>query len=186
MGFLDLQNMIIQSRKARRGVKNRTDYFGEDFAKEKFYKAVYRKALEAANKVSDHCFDCGEIEKFSIVWGKQNKEKKEKSVDDKKYREMKKKLADCEQKCEDLAKFSYDLTNKNLELSEQLIQLKYKLAKYKQGGRKDDKGKESLIVNYKNNSPAATVREIAKALKVSTTTVQKALVKNGLNGRPKK
>ena len=60
---------------------------------------------------------------------------------------------------------------------------KSKLEKYKHGGRKDDKEKESKIIAYKNNSPTATVREIAAALQVSTRTVQKVLVNHGMNGR---
>ena len=185
MTFLEIQREIVQSRKAKKGVKNRIDYFGENFAEEKFYKDVYRKALSAANKVVDHCFECEEIEPFSVVWGKPKKEKKEKDVDDKKYLEMKKKVAELEKKCKDLSEFSYNLTNKNLELAEQIIQLKSKLEKYKHGGRKDDKEKESKIITYKNNSPTATVREIAAALQVSTRTVQKVLVNHGMNGRNK-
>ena len=37
MKFLELQNMIVQTRKARKGVKNREDYFSGDSDDEKFW-----------------------------------------------------------------------------------------------------------------------------------------------------
>lgn len=54
MTFLELQNRIVQTRKARRGLKRpHTDYYptAEDWNQEDFDKAVYKKALKAANDV---------------------------------------------------------------------------------------------------------------------------------------
>lgn len=48
MTFRELQNKIIQTGKARKGVKNREDYFEHD-ENEDFWRAVYKKALSAAN-----------------------------------------------------------------------------------------------------------------------------------------
>lgn len=56
MTFLDLQRRIVQTRKARKGTHNRTDYF-EDNPNEEFCNAVYRKALSVANKVVKHYFE---------------------------------------------------------------------------------------------------------------------------------
>lgn len=62
MTFKELQNKIIQTRKARRGVKNRIDYFDEEVAIEDFYTAVYKRALAAANAVVKHYEDKGEFD----------------------------------------------------------------------------------------------------------------------------
>lgn len=53
MTFIQLQNKIIQTRKARSGVHNRIDYFAND-QNEDFYNMVYKKALKAANDVIKH------------------------------------------------------------------------------------------------------------------------------------
>jgi hypothetical protein len=80
------------------------------------------------------------------------------------------------------------LLNEKLELDREVGRLKRELTKVqeelaraKRGGRYKDYAKENQVVNYKQANLAATVREIAKALGISTTTVQKALVANGLN-----
>ena len=60
MTFIQLQNWIIQTRKARSGVHNRIDYFAND-QNEDFYNMVYKKALKAANDVLKHYEEVGEI-----------------------------------------------------------------------------------------------------------------------------
>ena len=68
MTFLELQKQIVQTRKARKGIKNRTDYFDSD-SNEDFYVAVYKKALSVANKVVQHYEEAREInpkEKVSV------------------------------------------------------------------------------------------------------------------------
>ena len=54
MTFIELQKRIVQTRKARRGVKNRTDYFDDDWQEEEFCKELYKRALRAANEVVKH------------------------------------------------------------------------------------------------------------------------------------
>jgi len=53
MTFLELQKKIVQTRKARKGVSNRVDYFSDD-PNEDFWNLVYKKALTAANQVVKH------------------------------------------------------------------------------------------------------------------------------------
>ena len=61
MTFIQLQNWIIQTRKARKGISNnRVDYFAND-VNEDFYNMVYKKALKAANDVIKHYKEVGEI-----------------------------------------------------------------------------------------------------------------------------
>ena len=54
MTFIQLQNKIIQTRKARSGVHNRIDYFADDDVNEDYWQLVYKKALKAANDVLKH------------------------------------------------------------------------------------------------------------------------------------
>ena len=55
MTFIQLQNKIIQTRKARSGVHNRIDYFADDVnVNEDYWQLVYKKALKAANDVLKH------------------------------------------------------------------------------------------------------------------------------------
>lgn len=74
MTFIELQKRIVQTRKARQGVKNRTDYFDDcDWQEEEYWKAVYQRALRAANEVVKHYESAGEIdktEKVSVLFGK--------------------------------------------------------------------------------------------------------------------
>lgn len=73
MTFLDLQKRIVQTRKARQGAKNRTDYFDDDWQEEEYWKAVYQRALRAANKVVQHYEASGRLdksEKISVHFGK--------------------------------------------------------------------------------------------------------------------
>ena len=165
MKFLELQNMIVQTRKARKGVKNREDYFDDDMEAEKFWNSVYKKALSIANDVVAHYEGKGIYDakdKVSLALGA---EKGTNNAQDYKA-----------------------LLNEKLELDREVGRLKRELTKVqedlaraKRGGRYKDYAKENQVVNYKQANPAATVREIAKALGISTTTVQKALVANGLN-----
>ena len=62
MTFIQLQNKIIQTRKARSGVHNRIDYFADDVnVNEDYWQLVYKKALKAANDVIKHYKKVGEI-----------------------------------------------------------------------------------------------------------------------------
>ncbi len=73
MTFLELQNMIIQTRKARRGVSNREDYFSDD-PNEAYWGEVYKKALRAANEVIKHYTEVGEIsprDKLRVSFGEE-------------------------------------------------------------------------------------------------------------------
>ena len=79
MTFLELQKKILQTRKARKGVHNRTDYFSYPSDSEDFYNAVYKKALKAANDVIKHYDELGEIdarEKITVTFGKEEKKKR--------------------------------------------------------------------------------------------------------------
>lgn len=60
MTFIQLQNKIIQTRKARKGISNRLDYFTDD-VNEDYWQLVYKKALKAANDVLKHYEEVGEI-----------------------------------------------------------------------------------------------------------------------------
>ena len=62
MTFIQLQNKIIQTRKARFGVHNRIDYFADDVnVNEDYWQLVYKKALKAANDVIKHYEEVKEI-----------------------------------------------------------------------------------------------------------------------------
>ena len=74
-----------------------------------------------------------------------------------------------------------ELDNEIAQLKQELAAAKDELVRVKLGGRYKDVEKEHKVVNYKKEHSSATVREIAKALGISTTTVQNALVANGLN-----
>lgn len=71
MTFLELHHKIEQTRKARRGVSNRQDYFEDEEDGEEFYLAVYKRALAAANAVVKHYEETGTFDpkdKPKIVW----------------------------------------------------------------------------------------------------------------------
>lgn len=74
-----------------------------------------------------------------------------------------------------------ELDNEIAQLKQELAAAKDELVRVKRGGRYKGVEKENQVVNYKKEHSSATVREIAKALGISTTTVQNALVANGLN-----
>lgn len=70
MTFLELQRMIQQTRKARKGTHNRIDYF-EDDPNEKYYQMIYKRALSVANEVIRHYEDLGVYDpkdKPKITW----------------------------------------------------------------------------------------------------------------------
>lgn len=185
MTFLELQNQIVQTRKARKGVKNREDYFLDD-DNEEFWTSVYKRALYIANDVVKHYEKKGEYEhyeKFNLSWGEDTAND---SLD--KYLKLLKSYTDTEKENRKLWKEHKALLDEKLKLDREVGRLKRDLAKVqeelaraKRGGRYKDYAKENQVVKYKQANPAATVREIAKALGISTTTVQKALVANGLN-----
>ncbi len=58
MTFKDLYRYLEQTSKARRGVKGKIDYFKDD-PDEEFYRAVYKRALAAANAVVKHYEEVG-------------------------------------------------------------------------------------------------------------------------------
>lgn len=153
MTFLELQKQIVQTRKARKGVKNRTNYF-EDCSgqEEQFWSEVYKRSLRVANEVVKHYevaskFD--KAEKVSVLFGEQRKN----------------------DTFEELLECQHEISR----LTQELEQVKAELARAKIGGRRKDIGKEARIQLYKHEHPDASIRTIAKAVGCSTTTVQNAL-----------
>lgn len=161
MTFLELQRQIVQTRKARKGVHNRIDYFDDDdWQAEKYWKAVYQRALRVANDVVQHYeVSCSldSREKISVMFG----ERKDLSELHKLYSEQAAELSQLQQKF--------------FELNKELKQAKEKLTRAKIGGRRKDYKKEAAIQQYKREHPDASIRGIAKAVGCSTTTVQNAL-----------
>ena len=72
MTFLELQKQIQQTKKARRGVRNRRDYFKDATIEEEIaLEEIYKRALRAANEVIKHYEKTGEFdpkEKMLISW----------------------------------------------------------------------------------------------------------------------
>lgn len=67
MTFLELQNQILQTRKARNGIKNRIDYCEDVSYQERMIdETVYRKALHAANQVVSYFEKQGRISRDSV------------------------------------------------------------------------------------------------------------------------
>lgn len=176
MTFLELQRRIVQTRKARKGVKNRTDYF-DDWQEEEFCKELYKRALRAANEVVQHYDASGSLdrsEKISVMFGEpKDTTTKELSA----YQELHKLYSE---QADELSQ----LQQKNWELNKELEKVKEELARAKIGGRRKDYKKEAKIQLYKHEHPDASIRAIAKAVGCSTTTVQVALkaVKSDDNG----
>lgn len=176
MTFLELQKRIVQTRKARKGVKNRTDYFDE-WQEETFWKTVYKRALRAANEVIHHYEEVGSIdksEKISVMFGaRKDTTTKEMSA-----------YPDLQELYSRQADELLQLQQKNWELNKELEKVKEELARAKIGGRRKDYMKEAKIQLYKHEHPDASIRAIAKAVGCSTTTVQVALkaVKSDDNG----
>jgi len=162
MTFLELQKQIVQTRKARKGVKNRTDYFDDcDWNEEQFWRNVYQRALRVATEVVQHYESSGEYdkaEKISVLFSEQRKN----------------------DTFEELLECQHEMRR----LTQELEQVKAELARAKIGGRRKDRAKEAKIQQYKREHPDASIRGIAKAVGCSTTTVQNALkiVKSDANG----
>ena len=181
MTFLELQKRIMQTRKARKGTKNRIDYFQDPSDSEEFWIDVYKRALRMANEVVKHYGEKGgydQKEKMSVVFGREEKKRKNYFDDYKKKMEEYNEIYEINQnQNKELLESKREIRRLNKEIKA----MKEELARVKRGGRYKDYVKESQVVKYKQANPAATVREIARALGISTTTVQKALVANGLN-----
>ena len=150
MTFLELQRQIQQTKKARKGVKNRHDYFknttlDEEMALEK----IYKKALKAANEVLKHYAETGEYnpeEKMKIIWAEEVKTK----------------------------------SNKTENLKSEIETLKKELAEFKEkfrrGGRKSYNDTTANEVKLARAN-GETWRGLATRLGISTTTAQKLLRK---------
>ena len=144
MTFLDLQRQITQTRKARKGISNRRDYYDDENNNYEFDDAVYHKALVIANKVVQHYYETGEInpkEKISLNFGESPKAKK-------------------------------TSTEENQKLQKEIEILKKQLKKFYRGGRKsyDD----AMIKAVKDaRASGETWRGLSKRLGISTTTAQK-------------
>lgn len=178
MTFLELQKKILQTRKARSGVKNRTDYFDDcDWKEEEFWREVYKRALRVASSVVQHYEETCRVdksEKISVSFGEQSKNtEKEISAYQKMYNLFEKQKDELSQ-----------LQQENRKLNKELEQVKKELARAKVGGRRKDYDKEAKIQLYKHEHPEASIRMIAKAIGCSTTTVQSALkaVKSDASG----
>ena len=182
MTFLELQKQILQSRKARKGVKNRIDYLADE-PNADFYEKLYKKALTGANTIVKHAIEHGELKPFSIIWDKKSPEITNEADH---YRQLYFEYKAYYQYWHQAIKEKNDLENTILELKDELRQVNFKLARAKKGGRYKDYAKIHQVVVYKQENPQASVRTIAKALGISTTTVQKALVEKGLNNKKEK
>ncbi len=58
--FLNLQRQLTQTRKHRRGISNRLNYY-DDSNEYAFDAAVYKKAIQAANQVVRYYYETGEV-----------------------------------------------------------------------------------------------------------------------------
>lgn len=185
MTFLELQRRIVQTRKARKGVKNRTDYFADcSWQVEQGWRKVYDQALQVASKVVEHyegAFDDSVEfvkEKAKVCFGEEKKNND--YFDD--YTKGLKAYAELERTYQELHKMYVEQTNELLELqqkagslSRELDAVQRELVRVKKGGRHKDYMKEAKIQLYKHEHPDASIRAIAKAVGCSTTTVQNAL-----------
>jgi len=152
MNFLQLQNQLKQTDKARKGVKNRQDYYDDENNNYEFDDAVYHKALAVANKIVRHYYDSGEInrrEKISITFVKSDKSSSPETEKIKK---------------------------ENHRLQVEVVRLKKEIAEFKNkfthGGRK---GYDDAMIQQVKSARACgeTWRGLARKLKISTTTAQK-------------
>jgi len=157
MNFLQLQNQLKQTDKARKGVKNRRDYYDNENNNYEFDAAVYRKALTIANKIVQHYFDAGEIdpaEKISITFSNTPKAESNKTLS-----------AETEK-----------IKKENQRLQVEVVRLKKEIAEFKNkfthGGRK---GYDDAMIQQVKSARACgeTWRGLARKLKISTTTAQK-------------
>ena len=68
MTFLELQKRIVQTRKARRGIRNRTDYFDDcDWQEEEYWREVYKRSLRVANEVVKHYEASGSLDRAKKI-----------------------------------------------------------------------------------------------------------------------
>lgn len=178
MTFLELQKKITQTRKARKGIKNRVDYLaGED--NEPFLLEVYQKALSAANQIVQHCIKVKRIEKFFITWGEQsNEDYCQKYIEQVgAYEKLTKDYRETVLESMERGKEIMALEERVRELERELRAANKKLSR-DNAGRRKDYDKAASIRKYKNKHPDESVRGIAKALGISPTTVQKVLTEN--------
>ena len=157
MNFLQLQNQLKQTDKARKGVKNRQDYYDDENNNYEFDDAVYHKALAVANKIVRHYYDSGEInrrEKISITFGDVPKVKSDKSSSPE----------------------TEKIKKENQRLQVEVVRLKKEIAEFKNkfthGGRKayDDTMAQAVKMARERGE---TWRGLSKRLGISTTTAQK-------------
>lgn len=144
MTFLELQRRIQQTKKARKGIRNKRDYFEDTtFDEEMVLNKIYQRALKAANEVIKHYTETGEFnpeEKMNVFFG-------EKSKSDK----------------------SENLKSEIENLKKDIIEFK---EKFRRGGRKgynDTMANEVKIARANGE----TWRGLAKKLGISTATAQK-------------
>ena len=168
MTFLELQNYILQTRKARRGVSNRRDYFEDaDTNTEQFYNALYRKALDIANRVVKHYDETGRLnskEKIAVTFGEDVKKQNAKQESDNLFTEN-----FARQENDILRKRIKHLQSENEALKKQLADFQ---SKFTHGGRKgygDDMTTE--VKSARDNGE--TWRGLSKRLGISPTTAQK-------------
>ena len=158
MTFLELQNAIQQTRKSRRGVSNRRDYFeDEEPETERTYTHIYQKALKIANQVVSHYIDLGYFdptEKISVNFGVNQPMK----ADERKH-----------------------LKNEIQRLQEQVNILNSKLAEMKDnlrhGGRKGY-GVDMTAEVKSARDNGETWRGLSKRLGISTNTARKLYQKS--------
>lgn len=155
MTFLELQNQLVQTKKARKGTSNRRDYYSDVNNNFEFDDLTYRKALSVANKVVRHYYDLGKIdrnEKISVIFGDNKKTNKAKS------------------------KENEDLKIENQKLQAELNDLKKQLEefknKFRNGGRK---GYNNTMINQVKQAreQGESWRGLSARLGISTTTAQK-------------
>ena len=158
MTFLELQNAIQQTRKSRRGVSNRRDYFeDEDPETERAYTQIYQKALKIANQIVSHYIDLGYFdptEKISVNFGVNQSMK----ADERKH-----------------------LKNEIQRLQEQVSILNSKLDemkdKLRHGGRKGY-GEDMTAEVKSAHDNGETWRGLSKRLGISPTTARKLYQKS--------
>lgn len=157
MTFLEIQNRLKQTKKARKGISNRRDYYEGENNNYEFDDAVYHKALAVANKIVRHYYDSGEInrrEKISITFGDVPKVKSDKSSSPE----------------------TEKIKKENQRLQVEVVRLKKEIAEFKNkfthGGRKgyDDTMAQAVKMARERGE---TWRGLSKRLGISTTTAQK-------------
>ena len=168
MTFLELQNYIVQTRKARRGVSNRRDYFEDaDTDTEQFYNALYQKVLDIANRVVKHYDETGRLnpnEKIAVTFGEDVKKQNAKQESDNLFTEN-----FARQENDILRKRIGHLQSENEALKKQLAEV---ISKFTRGGRKGYGDDMIQKVRFARDN-GETWRGLAKRLGISPTTAQK-------------